>query len=298
MDTKIIEIDPRELKLLEVNARYMRHEEFARLVANIAHDGRLTSAPFACLDGDSYLVLSGNHRVKASIEAGLKTIPCITTDDDLTEEQRIAIQLSHNAITGTDDPNTLKELYDKILDVGMKEYSGLDDKVLGLLDTFNAINMAEANIKYQTLSLVFLPDDLETAKSVLANALDRVKSSDAVWLMRMEEYDRWLDGQEAVASSHNVKNAATAVLLMLELFEQNLAQLSEAWKDWEQSWESSAAVKRWVPIESVVGRRKIPVESAKIIKKALDRMVGRGDLTDKNLFQGLEYLCADYLAGE
>jgi hypothetical protein len=296
--TKQIEIDPRELKLLEVNARYMRHEEFARLVANIAQDGALTSAPFAVLDGDAYLVLSGNHRVKASIEAGLKTIPCITTDDELSEEQRLAIQLSHNAIAGTDDPNTLKELYEKILDVGLKEYSGLDDKVLGLLDSFNAISMAEANIKYQTLSLVFLPDDLKTAQQVLANALDRVKMSDATWLIRMEEYDRWLDSQEAVASSHNVKNAATAVLLMLELFERNLSQLSEAWEDWEQSWESSASVKRWVPIESVVGRRKIPVESAKVIKKALDRMTGRGDITEKNLWQGIEYLCADYLAAE
>lgn len=34
-------MDPKSLKLLEVNARFMRHEEFQRLVANIKQDGQL-----------------------------------------------------------------------------------------------------------------------------------------------------------------------------------------------------------------------------------------------------------------
>lgn len=45
INTKIIEIDPRELKLLKMNARFMRHEEFQRLVANIKRDGQLTLGP-------------------------------------------------------------------------------------------------------------------------------------------------------------------------------------------------------------------------------------------------------------
>lgn len=48
----------------------------------------------------------------------------------MSEEHRIAIQLSHNAIVGQDDPDILKKLYDKILDIDLKEYSGLDDKTL------------------------------------------------------------------------------------------------------------------------------------------------------------------------
>ena len=77
METRVIQIDPRELKLLKLNARYMRHEEYQRLVANIKRDGQLTSAPFACKDGDKYLVLSGNHRTQAAIAAGLKSIPAL-----------------------------------------------------------------------------------------------------------------------------------------------------------------------------------------------------------------------------
>jgi ParB-like chromosome segregation protein Spo0J len=289
MDIRVIEIDPRELKLLELNARYMRHEEYVRLVSNIRRDGKLTSVPFACLDGDKYLVLSGNHRTMAAIEAGLQKIHCIVTDDKLTEDQRIAIQLSHNAIVGQDDPYILKQLYEKILDVEMKEYSGLDDKALELLDKFSSIGMSEANLKFQTLTLVFLPDELAAAKSVLTDALERSKIADEIWLARYEDYDAWLDSQEVAAAAFNVKNVATAVRIMLKVFERNMEQLADAWKDCEDD-------KRWVPIESVIGRAKIPAESAKIIRKALDRMTGKEDITHKNLWQGLEYLCADYLA--
>ena len=39
MNVYTIEIDPKEIKLLDLNARYMRHEEFKQLVDNIRRDG-------------------------------------------------------------------------------------------------------------------------------------------------------------------------------------------------------------------------------------------------------------------
>ena len=91
INTRIIEIDPRELKLLKMNARFMRHEEFQRLVANVKKDGQLTSAPFAALDpaDGKYEVLSGNHRVQAAVSAGLEKIPCIITDDEDRKSTRL-----------------------------------------------------------------------------------------------------------------------------------------------------------------------------------------------------------------
>jgi len=46
----------------------------------------------------------------------------------------VAIHLSHNAIAGQDDLAILRELFDEINDVALKEYSGLDDVVLGKLN--------------------------------------------------------------------------------------------------------------------------------------------------------------------
>lgn len=293
--TRIIQIDPRELKLLKVNARFMRHEEYQRLVANIKKDGVLTSAPFAWLDpaDGKYEVLSGNHRVQAAIAAGLTEIPCIVTDDAIPEERRIAIQLSHNAIVGQDDPATLKLLYDSILNLELKEYSGLDDRTLNLLDKASAQAMSEANLEFQTLSIVFLPDELKEAQRVIEKAKEAAAASDAVWLATNSEYDKWLDSQETASSAHNVKNVSAAMRIIFKVFENNLAQLSDAWYESEKNDNT-----QWVPFSTIIGRTKIPAGSAKVIKRALDKMQGRGDISSKALWEGLEYLCAEYLGGK
>lgn len=292
MQTRVINVDPKKLKLLEVNARFMRHEEFQRLVANVKRDGQLTSAPFAAITADgTYEVLSGNHRVQAAIAADLKSIPCIITDDELSREQRIAIQLSHNSIVGQDDPDTLKKLYDEIIDIDLKEYSGLDDKTLELLDKVSSQAMTEANLEYQILSIVYLPDELKEAQRIIDKSLEAVKNSAMVWLAKDSEYDRWLDAQEIASATHNVKNVASAIDLVLRVFERNMHQLAEAWED-------DVDDKHWVPIESVIGRSKIPVGSAKVIRKAIDTMLSRKEVTSKNMWQALEYMAADYLSGE
>ena len=51
IETTIITIDPKKIKLTEINARFMTHETYQRLVANIAQDGKLTSIPFGAIDG-------------------------------------------------------------------------------------------------------------------------------------------------------------------------------------------------------------------------------------------------------
>ena len=47
-----------------------------------------------------------------------------------------------------------------------------------------------------------------------------------------------------------------------------------------------------------VGVGRIRRQLTELAQKALNRMAGKGDVTGKNLWQGLEYLCADYLSGE
>ena len=291
MRTRIIQINPRELKLLALNARYMRHEEYQRLVANIKRDGQLTSAPFACKDGDKYLVLSGNHRTQAAIAAGLDSIPCIVTDDELSEDQRVSIQLSHNALAGKDDPYILKELYDKILDLSWKEYSGLDDKTLEMLDKMTSQSLSEANLQYQTLGIVFLPDELDKAQKVIDDAKNSIKTADATWLAKRSSYDDWLDAQESVQSSYGVKNVATAVDIILKIFQKNITQL-------QKSYDKPADDKKWVPLETIIGRNKIPAGSAKKIIKAVQKIQGSEKLKEVELWRALEILAEKYLAGE
>jgi hypothetical protein len=113
---QMVQGDPRTLTLLGVNARFPPHEQFRQLVANIECDGHPTSTPLVWNDRESgrLVVLSGNHRTLAAIEAGQQTIWWTQIDEALPRQRQIALQLSRNAIAGQDDPAILKELYDEL----------------------------------------------------------------------------------------------------------------------------------------------------------------------------------------
>lgn len=229
MRTEIRTVDPRALRLLEINANVMPHELFQRLVSNVRHDGALTSVPLvAPLEDDPGVleVLSGNHRTKAAIAAGLATIDVMVVLDPLDRQQRVAIQLSHNSIAGEDDPALLKQLYAE-LDIEWRQYAALDDKQLGELAQVDVGALPQVSLEYQPLTFVFLPHEADRIREVFARA--RQASPGALYLARWGEYDRLLDTLEDVGAAHGVRNGAAQLLLMLDLVERHIGELLTAW---------------------------------------------------------------------
>lgn len=275
INTRIVRIDPRTLKLLDLNARYMRHEVFARLVENVRRDGGLTGqTPFAWLLHDDttrqpvadapYEVISGNHRVKAAIAADLPEIDVTVTDDYLTPDRRRAIQLSHNALIGEDDPATLKLIYDSIGDARLRLYTGLDDQTLKLLDGASVIPISEATLQFQTIALTFLPHELDQLAAVWEQAR-KFASAKGYWLARWGDYDRALDALEATGQAYNVKNTATSLMIVLDIFYRHLDDLTEGYLD----AEGQPTGKHDVPLASVFGSLTLPAKTAARLKKAL-----------------------------
>ena len=209
---------------LEKNARFMRAEQYRLLVDNIRRDGCLTSVPFAIRSGDRYKILSGNHRVKAAQDAGLAEIPILYTDQDLSHQKQVAIQLSHNAIAGQDDLAILRELYDEIADVTLKAYSGIDDVVLGRMDPPDLDPLSEKGLEYRIVSIAFLPEEVERAEAVFAKVLEQA-TGDVTWVNRRAEYDRFLDALTIAKAQAGVKNTATAFGLLLDLVEKHLEEI-------------------------------------------------------------------------
>ncbi len=209
---------------LEKNARFMRAEQYRQLVENIRRDGCLTSVPFAIRQGDRYKILSGNHRVKAAQDAGLTDIPVLYTDQELTHAQQVAIQLSHNAIAGQDDMAILRELYDEINDVALKEYSGLDDVVLGRMNPPNLDPLSESHLEYRVVSVCFLPEQVERAEKLFDKVMEQTMG-DATWVNRRADYDRMLDALTIAKAQAGVKNTATAFGLLLDLAEKHLEEI-------------------------------------------------------------------------
>jgi hypothetical protein len=292
--TRVDWVELKTLKGLDLNARFMRHETFKQLIANVRRDGQLTSVPFAALDPEDgkYLILSGNHRVRAAIEAGVTHGFVMLTDDDLPEQRRIAIQLSHNAIEGEDDPSTLKQLYDKLEQVDWRSYAGLDDKQLGMMEKVSLPSLAEANLQFQSVSLLFLPGEANRVKEVFDQAKDMISGHD-VWLARWAEYDKLLDGLEATGKSYNVTNTATSLMLMLRVFEEHLTDLQDGFL----TDDGEARHNGQVPLVALLGKAEVPAGAAMTIKRALGAMVQSGDVDEHALWKAVELWAADYLAG-
>lgn len=244
----------------------MTHEQFQTLVGNIKRDGKLTSVPFAWWNGEKYEVLSGNHRTKAAIAAGLEVIDVMTTDEELTQDERLAIQISHNAISGQDDPAILKQLYESIEEVDLKMYCGLDDKTLELLESVAPVPFSEAGMEVRVLNLLFLPDELERAERVIDEAMKNATGK--AWLMRHQGYDKWLDAVAVAGGAQKVKNTATAVMTILTVFERHLGELNE--------YLEKRTEEDYFPVSVVVGSPNIPAPTAKALRAALRRLIDSG----------------------
>ncbi|MFD6811541.1 ParB N-terminal domain-containing protein [Streptomyces anthocyanicus] len=281
-----VEGDPRDLTLLDLNARFLPHEQFKQLVENIRRDGCLTSTPLVWNDADSgrRIVLSGNHRTMAAREAGLTRIGWLEITDPLPRQRQIALQLSHNAIAGQDDPAILKELYEELESVEWRQYTALDDKALELLEKVDVGGLGEANLDFTTISIVFLPDELERAEAALDEA-KKPAAADARWGLALTQYDGVLNALETTRAAYKIGNAATAFGVILDTFERHLTDLTEGWYDPQARAASRDGT---APIETIFGVREIPTATAAALRKTIEDLVRAGDVPEDEPWRALD----------
>lgn len=298
LKTRFVTGDPRELTLLDKNARFMTKTEFARLVANVRRDGVLTSTPLVWNDADNdrKIVLSGNHRTMAAIEAGLPEITWQEIDQPLPRQRQIAIQISHNAISGQDDPATLKELYEEIESIEWREFAGLDDKQMDLLAKVNPESMSEANLDFATVQIIFLPSEKDRAEQALEQAM--TAPVDSRWVTVEENFDKLLDALHLAKTATDVVSTPVGFGVILDVFERHVTDLADAWYDPATGTHlEGRSTAKWVPLQTILGTL-MPPDSAAIVKQAVDRLIARGDVNPKAPWQALEQWAADTLAGE
>lgn len=161
-------VEPKSLQLLRENARYFKKDEFKQLVDNLKNDQRLSGTPLChVLENGALEVLSGNHRVKASIEAGLQFIFVIVITENLAKNKQIAIQLSHNALAGVDDCQILADLWAKIDDIKEKAYAGLSSDTLQELQHVKLQTFSTPQPKTKHIVFAFTELEMEHAEKVM-----------------------------------------------------------------------------------------------------------------------------------
>jgi len=87
-----------------------------------------------------------------------------------------------------------------------------------------------------------------------------------MYMARFGEYDRFLDSLEDIGSAHMVRNAASQVLLMLDLFSQHLGELKDGWYD---AAAGAAKHDKTAPLSSLFNATTIPTRNAVVVARAI-----------------------------
>ncbi len=223
---KLALVDPKELKLLDKNARYMDKETFDQLVSNIRRDGALESVPLCHKEGDVLTVLSGNHRVMAAREAGLPQIVVLYIDKPLSKGVKIAKQISHNAIVGKDDPVILKDLWGELDDIALRMYAGLDSETLKELEKLEFTSISESHMDFKAVTFAFLPEEAEALKEAIDNA-DLIFAGDEAYLLSRKHFDEVFNMVADIKEKYNIVNNPTAIMKIMELARERLDELQK-----------------------------------------------------------------------
>ncbi len=225
MPYKLDLVNPREIILLDKNARYMTQEMFDNLVSNIKKDGGLSSLPLCYREPDGrLLVLSGNHRVQAAVHAGLEEVLILVIDKELTRQEQVAVQLSHNAIEGRDDPVILKELWDEIEIIDLKMYAGLDSEIIKELEKMEFTSIVEARPDFKHLMFLFLPEEAEEIKKVLEE-IDLYFAGEENYVLSRSHYEQVFNLLVDIKDKYNIINNPTAFMKILDLARAGLSGL-------------------------------------------------------------------------
>lgn len=148
-----------------LNPRYIRDEKFASLVKSIkAFPQMLSKRPLVVVtEGDNLMVLGGNMRLKACIEAGITEVPYILADD-FTEAQRSEFIIKDNLGFGDWDWDNLANNWDSEL---LTEW-GMD------IPGWETPEETEPKATKPTMNITFdSPEQLQKAEIEIAELLDR-----------------------------------------------------------------------------------------------------------------------------
>ena len=208
----------RDIEESPINAQTMNDKDFNRLVKNLKRDGVLTSSPLLMdqTGKQKTMCISGHHRIKAAIKAGIEGCVCLISDE-LDDSTRIRLQVAHNDIHG--EPN------EDILAIMQQSLSEIDISLVDSTDIekeIKEVNETEFNIpNFQYINICLL----DTTRSNLVDLIISLEKSDSInWLIEKPEYENVKD-MLTFAFEHGFKTPGQAFNKFMEIVKENIGEI-------------------------------------------------------------------------
>lgn len=277
-----VQID--KVKEQDINARIMKNEMQDQLTANIAKRGQLESLPFLVLKDGKLEIVSGHHRIKSARAAGLKDIIVIVDISGLTRSQIAAKQLAHNAISGFDDDSTLREIVKMITDVDDMIESFVGKEIMEEpLEQYEKMLSPAVQFDFKNVTFSFLPHQVRDMDALIKSL--ETTSSEVIGVASHEQCKSFVETLSRYQKFNDIRNVGAAIHSMVQNANE---RMNEVGFNEEEEWTYLA---------KLFGSNAIPGESAKVIMQAIKKAEKEDLVTNKNRWQLIEYLCADYISG-
>lgn len=202
------------------NARVMDKAVFDQLKDNLAENMALESMPYGFIrtgvNGQlEFAIVSGHHRIRAARAAQIEVIYVLATEEELSEDDIISKQLSHNALSGQDDTQVLRELWDEIRNIDAKTRSGIRESDFDKTK-FRPVPAEEVSVDYEfeCIKFMFLPSQVENFERVC----EHIFANDKVYVMdKLTEFETVTATLRNVSKNENIRNVASILGRMCEI---------------------------------------------------------------------------------
>lgn len=224
---KYEKVDIDLLDEIEVNANEMSGEDFSQLVENIEKSG-LSSVP-ACVKKDNgrFVVISGNHRLRACKKLHHKTIGILyCLESEISQDEMIAIELSHNSLHGQTNTSILKKLFESIQSIDFKKFAHVSIDEVKPVET-EGIDIFAMKENF-VFTVILYPNSFENLEGLFGDVRDQSKKSDCIILASQEDNEKCLlKIQQDIGSHFGIKSPSITFAKMLELANERLTQLKD-----------------------------------------------------------------------
>lgn len=220
-----------DIKLIDestINANMMSNKEFSQLKKNIAKGGCSSSITMYQKEDGRFTIISGHHRFRACKDVGVLKIPSLYCRvSELTNDEILATQISHNSLHGSDDKAVLKKMFDEISSMDFKEFCFIDTSELEAISTMSdSITPVQEHYK---VSLILYKKDAKLLEDLLQIVNTDKKDNDMVILSAGEEgEDEMLEALTAVKDKYKLLASGVAFSKILDLAMEALDKCDDA----------------------------------------------------------------------
>ena len=269
----------------DINARIMKKEMQDQLTANIKNRGQLESLPLLVEKDGVLEIISGHHRIKSARAAELKEIVAIIDVSGLSRSKIAAKQLAHNAISGFDDQDVLKEICKMLDDVDDMLESFIGKDILEEpLEQYDKLLSPAVQFDFKNITFSFLPHQVRDMDALVKNL--ESSAPEIIGVAPYEQCKHFIEALARYQKFSDIRNVGAAIHSMIESVTE---KMDDAGFNEEEDWTY---------LTKLFGSNAIPAESAATITNAIKKAEKEGTVTSKNRWQLIEAWATDYLAGK